>query len=120
MKSTAAKFKYLFLFLLMPSCAPRITGVWNYVAVYDQNSGKQIPVASGDSMVLRKDGSFAYGLKQAGRSGNGFWRLADTLNGKSLVLCYLPKNNERSFHMDRFTRRQLVISEGSMVFSYRR
>lgn len=120
MKSTAAKFKYFFLLLLIQSCAPRITGTWNYLAVYDQNSGKHIPVAAGDSMVLRKDGSFAYGLKQAGRSGNGFWRLSDTMNGKSLVLRYLPKNNERSFHLDTFTRKHLVISEGSMVFSYRR
>lgn len=97
-----------------------MTGTWNYVAVYDQISGKQIPVAEGDSMVLRKDGSFAYGLKQAGRNGNGFWRLADTLNGKSLVLRYLPKNNERSFQLDTFTCRKLVMTEGPMVFSYRR
>jgi hypothetical protein len=120
MKSTAAKVKFLFLFILIPSCAPRITGTWNYLAVYDRNSGKQIPVAAGDSMVMRKDGSFAYRLKKADRRGNGFWRLNDTNMGKFLVLRYLPNNNERSFFLDTFTRRHLVMSEGTMVFRYRR
>ena len=120
MKSIAAKLKAFSLILLIHSCVPRIAGTWNYQAVYDRNSGKHLPVAAGDSMVVRKEGSFAYALKNAGRTGNGFWRINDTITGKYLVLRYLPNNNERSFRLDTFTRRQLVMSEGNMVFSYRR
>lgn len=120
MKSTAARIKAIFLLFLISSCAPRITGTWNYVAVYDRNSGKQVPVASGDSMVVRKDGSFAYRLKIANRSGSGFWKLNDTSTGTYLVLHYLPNHHERSFRLDTFNRKKLVMSEGSMVFSYRR
>jgi hypothetical protein len=120
MKSTAVKIKAVFFLFLVSSCAPQITGTWNYLAVYDRNSGKQVPVATGDSMVVRKDGSFAYLLKKANRSGNGFWKLNDSGTSTYLVLRYLPNNHERRFKLDTFTRKKLVMSEGSMVFSYRR
>jgi hypothetical protein len=118
MKSTAVKISIL-LMLALQACAPKITDTWNYTAVYNRSSGASLPVAVGDSLIIKSDGTFAYRLKLAGRSGNGFWRLADTLSGKSLVLCYLPNKSLRSFQLDTFTRKRLVISEGPMVFSYR-
>ncbi|MEN9512124.1 MAG: hypothetical protein RLZZ370_1943 [Bacteroidota bacterium] len=120
MKSTVVKTSVFFFLILLSSCAPQIAGTWNYRSVYDRNNGKQVPVVSGDSMVVRKDGSFAYALKKANRSGNGFWKLSDSNTGTYLVLRYLPNNHERSFRLDTFTRKKLVMSEGSVVFSYRR
>lgn len=120
MKSTAVRIKTIFFLFLASSCAPQIRGTWNYVAVYDRNSGSQVPVAIGDSMVVSEDGRFAYQLKKANRSGDGFWKLNDSGTRTYLVLRYLPNNHERSFRLDTFTRKKLVMSEGSMVFSYRR
>ncbi|MEY3984425.1 MAG: hypothetical protein RL160_1984 [Bacteroidota bacterium] len=120
MKSTAVKIKAILFLLFVSSCAPQITGTWNYLAVYDRNSGKQVPVSDGDSMIISKDGRFAYLLKKANRSGNGFWKLNHADTSSYLVLRYLPNNHERSFRLDTFTRKKLVMSEGTMVFSYRR
>ena len=80
----------------------------------DSNKENLKPIAEGDYMLLREDGTFIYELSTIPLLAEGDWEL----NNNELIFTYkIPKDTVRTYNIS-LTRSTLLLEENGMQFAF--
>ena len=80
----------------------------------DSNKENLKPIAEGDYMLLREDGTFIYELSTIPLLAEGDWEL----NNNELIFTYkIPKDTVRTYNIS-LTRSSLLLEENGMQFAF--
>ncbi len=115
------KFFFLIIILVLSNniSAKDIEGKWLFKTIQSSKntSVKNLkPIKEGDFMLIEKDGSFKYELKEIGLNAEGNWKIEKDL----LLLDYtLPKDTIRTYKIS-LSKNTLVLNENYINFSFER
>lgn len=111
-------FLLLSILISSVSFAQNISQKWIFesIRLANDTSEKNLkPIANGDYMLLREDGTFEYKLNSIPLSAKGNWEL------KNQFLTYhytFPNDTIRSFNLS-VTNNQLVLEEDSVLYTFK-
>ena len=114
-------FFFLIIILVLSNniSAKDIEGKWLFKTIQSskKTSVKNLkPIKEGDFMLIEKDGSFKYELKEIGLNAEGNWKIEKDL----LLLDYtLPKDTIRTYKIS-LSKNTLVLNENYINFSFER